>query len=154
MKPFSKRATAKALVQMGYPKWTPTENDRKRVSVFAFNRVPHERIAELIGCSAVELQHHFWRELSTTEEEALGRAAANVLDISTQPTELGLKAAQMVLQSRSKYWRVPKEVDHDHREAANKPAVQMTLAQIDAELEALEAIRLDETEETTDEDGV
>jgi hypothetical protein len=114
---------------------------RKRVLMYVFNGVPPERIAAILGITPRQLRQHFAYELDNGEEDLLAWCASNVVQLAAQqenPT-VALQANSQMLQARKRNWRVPKGEPPPER--PDKRISRMTLAEVEAEIEALNAKR-------------
>ena len=125
------------LVALGHDGFRPTDDQRQYVRVLALNRVPHERIARLLGITMIELQFSFSDELDLAEDEILAVAAANVLELAAQRTDLGVayRANEMILKTRLAVWREPKQAEE---QAGTKRISDMSLEEVEREIDRLE----------------
>jgi hypothetical protein len=116
------------LAALGLPKWTPSDETRDLVRVYAYNRTPHERIAHILGIELQELRIHFSKELGYGEEILLAWSAANVMKIASKvdsDPKAALSANMAMLQSRSRHWRIPTSPEAE----SDVPVERMTLEQ-------------------------
>lgn len=128
------------LQALGYQPFEPTDAQRDMVRTLRFNGLGEERIAAIIGISVDELVYNFAVELEYSSDMIQAIAAQNVMRIAAMTdteTTAALKANALILQSRNKLWRVPKEEPTEQRKAIEK----MSLSELEAELEALDARR-------------
>lgn len=137
------KAMRRQLVALGCPPYTPTEEQRELVRVLAFNGCDHERIAAILEVRLIELQYHFRRELELSEDYILAVSAQAVRELAAQRNDLGvaLRANQLMLQSRSRRWRIPTE-EVDER----KPVEAMSLIEVDRAIAELERRQRDHAE--------
>lgn len=121
--------------------WTPPLEMRRKVLMYVFNGVPLERIAAILGITPRQLRQHFAHELDNGEEELLAWCASNVVHLAAQHENpsVALQANTQMLQARKKNWRVPKVEPPPKQD--DKPVNRMTLAEVDAEIEKLNAKR-------------
>jgi hypothetical protein len=126
------------LVALGHEPFTPSDEMREMVRLFALNGLPHERIAAHFNLDLVELRWHFHRELELSTDEILAEAARNVLELASQRVDLGvaLRANERLLTTRLSSWREPKE----EASQLHKKVDNMTLEEVEAEIERLERI--------------
>jgi hypothetical protein len=133
-----KRYARRVLAALGKQARAPTEAEREIVKLLSFNGTPEPRIAAGLGLSVLELRYWYADILGYEADRILGRAAATVIELAAQRTDLGvaLKAADMMLRSRLPAWREPKA------EEAKAPALEriesLTLFEVERELARLE----------------
>jgi hypothetical protein len=108
-----KRTRMRMLAALGKQPFEPTELQREYVRTLAFNDVPHERIAQILELDLIELQFHFQRELELSNDILSASAAKNMLDLAHQREDLGVafRANELILRSRVKAWREPKQAE-------------------------------------------
>ena len=103
----------KMLAALGKEPFEPSEEQREYVRVLAFNGVPHERIAAILGLDILEVQFHFQKELELSNDILAASCARNMLQLAHQREDLGVafRANELVLKSRVKAWREPKQAE-------------------------------------------
>lgn len=158
---MARKPTRKDLALAGIPDWEPSKDARQRVRIHKFNGVPDHRIAAYLGITELELRHHFHYELGEAQADILGNMAEIVLGVARQNGDVAakLKAATLVLQTRSKHWRVPAPgaagaADHEQDGGVQKAVGRMSESELEAEIERLRAKEAepDEVHETDDAD--
>ena len=127
-----RRTIKRHLVALGRRAFEPTEEQRLRVRIWAFNGVPEEEIAHGIGVDLVELRYWFAKELRYSTTQIMEVVAKNILELASQRDDLGvaLRANELVAKTRSAAWREPKE---------ESPVVEATALEVlpTAELERI-----------------
>ena len=98
------------MVALGRRAFEPTEEQRLRVRLWAFNGVPEEEIASGIGVELLELRYWFAKELRYSTTQIMEVVAKNILELASQREDLGvaLRANELVARTRSRAWREPK----------------------------------------------
>lgn len=133
-----RRAQAKReLMALGYRQWKPSDAQRDQVRIHHMNGVPEWRICQHIGCTIEELRYHFWRELNLGKDEMIAWASERMFRLARQEAEpsVAFQATKLILQTRSKHWRVPTtDKDHDDHE---KPIAALTMAEMEVEIAKL-----------------
>lgn len=127
------------LAALGQHPHTPTDELRNRVKVLAYNRTPLNMICRLLWLEPETLLYHYHRELDLAETELMAIAASNVIRLANQTADPGvaLRANELILKSRSPYWREPRSIDPPQEQQA-KRVTQMSLEQVEKELKRLE----------------
>ena len=138
--PYGKRE----LAALGQHPHTPTDELRNQVKVLAYNRTPLNMICRLLWLEPETLLYHYHRELDLAETELMSVAAANVIRLANQTADPGvaLRANELILKSRSPYWREPRSIDPPQEQQA-KRVTQMSLEQVEKELRRLDHKRDD-----------
>jgi hypothetical protein len=139
-----KRTTTirRELAALGHPPHEPTDALRAQVRILTFNKVSAEAIALVLNIDLGVLRYWYSRELALSETEILAQAAANVLSLASQRTDLGvaLRANELLLKTRSATWREPRPAEPERAMDA-VPAGTLSLKQVEAELARLDAPR-------------
>jgi hypothetical protein len=133
-----RRRIRRELIALGFPPHTPTDATRATVRIHAFNRMPEQTIADIIGVDLTVLRYWYGRELGFSEAEILATAAANMLELAAQRIDLGVafRANETLLRTRLPAWREPKPVEAGETGEV-KPAVNLTLKEVERELAKL-----------------
>lgn len=126
-----KKALRRMLATLGREPFTPTDAQRELVRILVFNETPEPRIAEAVGCPEGELRYWFSRELDYSKEQMLAVCAANMFRLANQTSDLGvsLKANQLMLSTRLRAWREPKD---DPNQATSTPLERLSTEQLEA----------------------
>lgn len=134
------RTLKRMLVALGKEPFTPTDEMRELVRLFALNGMPHERIASHLDLELIELRFHFRRELELSNDAILADAARNILELASQREDLGVayRANEMILKTRLKVWREPKQAEEAQ---LHKKVENMSLEEVEAEIERLERVQ-------------
>ena len=129
----------RALAALGQRPHKPTDELRAQIRVLAFNRVPLAQMCRIVVLEPETLLYHYHRELDLAEAEVLAIAASNVFKLANQIADPGvaLRANELLLKSRSPYWREPRSIDPPQEQQA-KRVNQMSLEQVERELKRLE----------------
>jgi hypothetical protein len=124
-----KRKTQRRMLSaLGYQPFEPSEEQRRQVRILSFNNTPHERIATIMEIPLVILQYAFARDLDLATDSIVHTLTERMLELATQKRDEGVafNATKLVLQTRSKAWRIPSDVA-DH----GKPVESMSLTEVD-----------------------
>ncbi len=131
--------TARMLVKAQADDYEPNDDHRRMVRLHSYNGLSLERIAEILQVPAPAILVHYRRELQDGEDTLLAYAAQTVMTVAgmteTHP-EAALKAANLMLQSRKRNWRIPKE---EPAPPQAKRLEDMGLKEIDERLAQLRA---------------
>lgn len=135
-----KRRMRRELQALGERTFDPTDDQRQWVKVYRFNGLSESRIAALMGISIESLRYHFQREMDYSRDELLGHAAGRMLHLASQNLHLGVayKANELILQSRLREWRIPKD---DSQDPQDKSLESMSIAELQRELSRVRALR-------------
>jgi hypothetical protein len=125
------------LVALGHEPFTATDEHRRMVRLFLLNGMSEERIAKHLELSLIELRFHFRKELELSNEQIQAECAANMIALANQTVDLGVsyRANELILKTRLKVWREPKQVEESQ---LHKKIENMSLSELEAELERLE----------------
>jgi len=126
------------LIALGFPPHNPTDATRATVRLHAFNRIPEQTIADILGVDLTVLRYWYGRELGYSEAEILATAAANMLELASQRVDLGvaLRANEALLKTRLPAWREPKAAEAEKPDDS-RPAIVLTLKEVERELARL-----------------
>ena len=125
---MKKKTQRRMLTALGYAPFEPSEEQRRQVRILSFNNTPHERIAVIMEIPLPILQYAFARDLDLATDAIVHSLSERMLELATQKTDntVAFHATKLVLQTRSKAWRVPADVVD-----ASKPVESMSLAEVD-----------------------
>jgi hypothetical protein len=138
---MQRRTKRRQLAALGRPPFEPTDQHRQLVRLMSFNDRPIDAIAGQLEITPLEVRYHFAVELNLGRDQLLAAAAGTMVDLARQRDDLGVafKAAELMLKTRLKAWRVPAEETADSLD----PLVEIENLSLDQVEERLARIRRD-----------